>query len=64
MSDVTNIDDHRPHRTFEALCVKCLDRWISIARMGVPLKDITCAQCGAGFVVNTGQEFGPDGEIL
>lgn len=56
MGDVTGIVEFQPHEFWEAMCVKCFDRWIAVVPVGVLLKKIECKNCGAGYVVNTGQD--------
>ncbi len=56
MGDVTELDDHRPHEFWEAMCVKCLNRWIAIVPCGILLKKVECKKCGSGYVINTGQD--------
>ena len=46
MGDVTELDNHRPHEFWEAMCVKCLDRWIAVVPVGVLLKKVECKKCG------------------
>ena len=56
MGDVTDLDEHRPHEFWEAMCAKCLDRWIAVVPVGVLLKNVECKKCGPGYVINTGQD--------
>lgn len=55
MREPVNIDDYRPHEIYEAICVKCCQRWIAAIPVGVPLRDVECVNCGPGFVISTGQ---------
>ena len=55
MGKLTDLDEHRPHRLAEVICVKCLHRYWCVWPEGTPLKDLECATCGAGFIVLTGQ---------
>jgi hypothetical protein len=58
MGNVTNIDEHRPHRVFEAICVDCCHRWIAVTHEETTLKELECAGCSrVGTVINTGQEI-------
>ena len=58
MADITNIDNHRPHRVCEVICVKCRFRCVAVAPAETPLKDYECGGCGkTGFIINTGQEM-------
>ena len=56
MGDITELDEHRPHEFWEAMCVKCLERWIAVVPVGMLLKKVECKNCGPGYVVNTGQD--------
>ena len=42
MGYVTELDEYRPHEFWEAMCVKCLDRWIAVVPVGMLLKKIEC----------------------
>ena len=57
MGDVTDIEDYRPYEFWEAMCMKCLDRWIAVVPCGILLKKIECKNCGSGYVINTGQNM-------
>lgn len=35
------IEIRYPHEVSELICLKCLDRWIGVTAVGVPLKDIS-----------------------
>jgi hypothetical protein len=52
---ITNIEARKPHTVSEVICVKCGKRWISVRPEGTLLKDIECENCGAGYVIETGQ---------
>lgn len=47
-----------PHEVSEVICIRCGKRWISARPEGTLLKDIQCPNCGAGFVIETGQDLG------
>lgn len=51
------IEANQPHRVSEVICVKCGRRWISVRPATCLLKDIECPDCGAGFVIETGQDL-------
>ena len=55
MKKITNIESRKPHSVSEVICVKCGKRWISVRPEGTLLKDIVCENCGAGYVIETGE---------
>lgn len=55
MSNIVGIQENMPHDISEVICVKCLKRWICVRPSNVWLKDIECPNCGAGYVIVTGQ---------
>ena len=55
MKKITNIEARKPHSVSEVICVKCGKRWISVRPEGTLLKDIVCENCGAGYVIETGE---------
>ena len=63
MGTITNIEANTPHLVQEAVCLKCLHRWIDVRPETVWLKDCECPNCGEiGFVIGTGQIIDEDGE--
>ena len=58
MGDLIDFDENIPHTVSEVICVKCGFRWISVRPSMVLLKEIECRNCGAGYVIETGQELG------
>ena len=54
---ITSIDANMPHDVSEVICIRCGKRWISVRPYTVLLKDIECPNCGAGFVIETGQDM-------
>ena len=34
MSDIINLNEHRPHLTGDAICVACKHKWIAFASIG------------------------------
>ena len=46
-----------PHRVSEVICVRCCRRWIAVRPETILLKDLECPECGAGAVIETGQEL-------
>ena len=55
MGDVVELDENRPHRTLEVMCVKCFHRWQAVAPVETSLVQYECADCGPGYVIGTGQ---------
>ena len=49
------IDFPYPHKVSEVICVKCGRRWLCVRPYDTLLKDIECPDCGAGYVVETGE---------
>jgi len=49
-------EDGGPHVVFEAMCVRCLRRWICVCPVDTKLKDLEC-ECGKGVVIMTGQSM-------
>ena len=52
---IVDIDSREPHAVSEVICVKCGARWISVRPEKVLLKELECENCGAGYVIETGQ---------
>lgn len=61
MADIIDIEANLPHKVSEVICVKCGKRWISVRPEKTLLKELECPKCGAGFVIETGEEV-DDGE--
>lgn len=57
MGNITYIDERMPHVVSEVICVKCCKRWISVRPQETLLKHIECPNCGAGAIIETGQEI-------
>ena len=55
MSIVLDITEHDPHRSMEVVCLKCLRRWWACYPAALTLKQIHCPDCGAGYVIGTGE---------
>lgn len=62
VNEVHDIAESLPHVVRGVICVKCCDRWISVAPESVPLKKYECSNCGPGFVVCTGRPVTQNGE--
>lgn len=54
---IVQLDEYRPHKVSEVICVRCGKRWISVRPAGTLLKEIECPECGKGFVIETGEEL-------
>lgn len=57
MGEVINIEVNIPHIVAELICVKCGKRWIGVWPETTPLRDLECENCGAGYVIKTGQDL-------
>lgn len=51
------IEANVPHKVSEVICVKCGKRWICVRPIGTLLKNLECENCGAGFVIETGEDI-------
>lgn len=53
---VTNIDDARPHKVSEVICVKCGHRWLADRPETTRLKELECPECHRqGYAIETGE---------
>ena len=58
---ILDIVDGMPHLVHEAVCLKCLHRWIAVRPEGSLLVDLECPHCHMqGFAIATGQELEVD----
>lgn len=57
MGKTIDISANEPHKSSEVICVKCGRRWYAVRHIDVLLKELTCKQCGIGFVIETGEEM-------
>lgn len=57
MSIIHYIEEKMEHTVSEVICVKCCNRWIAVRPSMTKLKEIQCPNCGAGYVIETGQEL-------
>ena len=55
MGDIKYISENVPHLISEVICVKCGKRWIAARPESTRLKQLECENCGAGFVIETGE---------
>ena len=62
LDKVIPIEVNQPHKVSEVICVKCGKRWISVRPKGTLLKHIVCPICGAGYVIETGEEMNEETE--
>jgi len=60
MAIIRDIDEYLPHKVSEVICVKCGNRWISVRPEKTLLKELECPNCGAGWVVETGEDMPED----
>ena len=51
------IDDNKPHKVSEVICIRCYTRWLAVRPIFTKLKDIECYHCGSGYVIETGEEI-------
>ena len=52
---VIELQDYKPHRYSEVICIKCHHRYICVRPEIVLLKDLECENCGKGFIIETGE---------
>lgn len=60
-----DLDDRAQELTdwiaFEAMCVKCMDRWWAVIPSTLNLRDMACTSgCEPGGVIDTGQKLDND----
>lgn len=51
------IEERQPHKISEVICVKCGKRWLAARPEKTMLKELECPICGAGYVIETGEEL-------
>ncbi len=56
---IVPIEEKMPHKVSEVVCARCGTRWIAARPQGTLLKQLECKYCGAGFVIETGEEVNP-----
>ena len=55
---IIDFEAYLPHDVFEAICTKCLHRYMCVKPVDTWLKDLECPKCGSkGYVIQTGQEL-------
>ena len=57
MGDIHYIEEKQSHKVSEVICVKCGKRWIGVRPETTMLKELECPNCGAGYVIETGEEL-------
>ena len=57
MGNIIKLDDYRPHKISEVICIKCGKRWISVRPARVYLSELECPNCGPGFVIETNESL-------
>lgn len=51
-----DINENKPHKVSEVICLSCLNRWIAVRPVGTKLKELECPYCHTqGFVIETGE---------
>lgn len=56
MKNVLFFDEWEAHYVHEAMCVKCLHRWVEVRPAKTLLRELECPKCGEiGYVINTGE---------
>lgn len=50
-------EEKTPHKVSEVICVKCYHRYICARPVNVLLKNLECEKCGAGFIIETGENI-------
>lgn len=60
--NVVSIDDYKPHKVSMVVCLKCYKRWVAVRPEGTMLVELECPNCGAGYVIETGEEVFDDGD--
>lgn len=47
MTDIVNLDEHRPHISGPVVCTRCRHKWVAVRPVGVDL--LECSACGASL---------------
>lgn len=56
MAQEKDINENKPHKVSEVICLSCLNRWIAVRPVGTKLKELECPCCHTqGFVIETGE---------
>lgn len=54
---VREMSDYKPHIVSEVICIKCFKRWIAVRPEATKLRDLECENCGAGYVIESGERI-------
>ena len=54
---VIDFDAQKPHIVSKVICLKCYKRWICVRPERTLLEKLQCENCGAGFVIETGERL-------
>lgn len=54
---IVSIDENKPHKVSEVICVRCHKRWIAVRHVGTRLMDLECPNCGVGGIIETGEDL-------
>lgn len=57
VNQVVPIESAMPHKVSEVICIRCHKRWIAVRPEITKLSDLECENCGAGFVIETGEDI-------
>lgn len=60
MGKLIDLDENRPHKVSEVVCLKCLHRWIAMRPVGTLLKELHCPKYGWQCAIETGEEIDDD----
>lgn len=50
-------EEKLPHKYSEVICLKCLNRFISVRPINSRLKDLECSCGEIGFIIETGENL-------
>lgn len=54
--NVISLDEHRPHRVGEVICLNCHNRYYCVAPVEMKYIEYTCFRCDKkGLIIGTGQ---------
>jgi len=57
MKPIIDINENKPHKVSEVICIACHWRWICVRPSNVYLKELECPACGSyGKTIETGEE--------
>ena len=62
MDKIVDINEYKPHRVSEVICINCKYRWIAVRLSTSKLRNLECAGCHKqGYVIETGEIFDENG---